>query len=299
MQTLWQERFRQGPPVLLDGATGTELARRGVSVDGPAWSAAALLTHPQIVRQIHEEYAAAGAEIVTANTFRTHARNLGNLGSQRSAQEVAAAAVRLAREATGEQALVAGSLAPLEDCYHPERTPPVRELEREHAAAAEALAAAGADLVLVETQPTIREGFIAAQAASATGLPVLVSFVCAANGRLLSGESLRSAAEAVLPLNPRGILVNCLPVDAVAEAISVLRAACGELAVGAYANAGLRDPDGKWIATSYSAADCYAAAALDWVAQGARIIGGCCGTSPAHIAALRRCLNPSASPEDV
>src|SRR5258707_8830056 len=132
------DRLGDPRPILLDGATGTELNRRGVSTDLPLWSAGALLDAPATLRQIHRDYLLAGAEIVTANTFRTHRRSLARGGYGDSAAELTRLAVELARAAVGEGALappayVAGSLAPLEDCYSPELVPPQAECEREHA----------------------------------------------------------------------------------------------------------------------------------------------------------------------
>ncbi|MFQ5749049.1 MAG: homocysteine S-methyltransferase family protein, partial [Planctomycetota bacterium] len=104
---------------LLDGPMGTELAARGVATPLPAWSAAALRDAPEVVAAIHRDYAAAGAEVHTAATFRTRARNVGARW-----EELARLAVRLAREAMPPGARVAGSLAPLGDCYRPEESPP-------------------------------------------------------------------------------------------------------------------------------------------------------------------------------
>ena len=170
-------------PILLDGATGTELNRRGVNTDLPLWSARALLEAPDVLRQIHADYVRAGAELLTADTFRTHRRSLARGGQADRAAELTRLAVSLAREAAalaapGRECFVAGSQAPLEDCYSPELVPPQADCEREHAELAGHLAAAGVDLILVETMNTIREAVAAVRAARATGLPVLASFVC-------------------------------------------------------------------------------------------------------------------------
>ncbi len=281
-----RDRLNAETPILLDGATGTELARRGIIVDVPEWSAAALVSAPDLVRQVHADYIVAGAELITANTFRTHARNLSRAGLASRAAELTALAVALAREAAGDRAWVLGSQAPLEDCYSPQLVPPDAELQREHRAMSRHLADAGAEGILIETQNTIREAVAAARTAAETGLPVLVSFVCGRDGRLLSGESLSAAVAAVLPIEPAMLLVNCLPVDAVPLVLPDLFAAARSRPVGVYANIGYADKRGQWVNTDNVDPMVYARHAADWLRRGARLIGGCCGTTPAHVDAL-------------
>src|SRR5262245_11384346 len=132
------QRLSGQRPILLDGATGTELNRRGVSTDLPLWSARALLEAPPALSEVHADYARAGAEFVTADTFRTHRRSLARGGQGQRAAELTRLAVSLARAAAQRAAperaiFVAGSQAPLEDCYSPELVPPQAECEQEHA----------------------------------------------------------------------------------------------------------------------------------------------------------------------
>jgi S-methylmethionine-dependent homocysteine/selenocysteine methylase len=272
-------RLCAGPPLLLDGATGTELERRGVRADLPLWSSWGLLEAPGVVRQIHAEYLAAGADALTAATFRTHARSLAGAGCESRAAELSALAVRLAREAAehaGRPALVLGSAAPLEDCYHPERVPEARALAREHALHARNLVRAGADAILAETMNTAREAVAAAEAARAAGAEVLVSFVCDGAARLLSGEPLAEALDAVRRFAPAAVGVNCLAPEAVDACLPVLRQGGAPFLV--YANLG--------AGAARGAPESFAEAALRWAAAGAAGVGGCCGTTPAHLAAL-------------
>lgn len=272
---------------LLDGALGTELTRRGCDTRLPLWSARALLDAPEVVAQIHADYRAAGAEVLTANTFRTNRRALDKAGLGDQVAALTGRAVRLAREAAAG-ARVAGSMAPVEDCYTPSLVPDETALRAEHGELAAALAAAGCDLILVETMNTVREAKIAAEAAAATGLPLWVSFTLGADHALLSGETLTHALAAVRPLNPQAVLVNCIPVAQVAGALEALSAARGgwPVAFGAYANVGHVDDEVGWTLTDAVSPAAYAAVARGWRAQGATILGGCCGTSPAHIVAL-------------
>jgi homocysteine S-methyltransferase len=288
-------RLAAGPPVLLDGATGTELERRGAPTGLPLWSAHALLAAPDLVECIHTEYALAGAEIVTANSFRTHARSLARGGLGERAAELTRRAVALARRAA-ERAphpvWVAGSISPLEDCYRPDLVPDPGALAREHAAHARHLAEAGADLLLVETMNTVREAVAAARAARATGLPVWVSFVCNASARLLSGEPLAEALRALGPLEPDAVGVNCLPPRAVPPALPVLLDSGRPFFV--YANLGEPDAAGGFDRRDECTPEEFGAHALRWIAAGAFAAGGCCGTRPDHVRAIARALGRNA-----
>lgn len=281
-------RLSDARPILLDGPTGTELQRRGVELTTPLWSAFAIEGAPDVLAAIHRDYVEAGAEIITANTFRTHAINLAAGGLAERARELTARAVGIAHEAAAGRAFIAGSIAPVADCYSPDATPTDDVLTAAHAAHAENLQQAGVDLMLVETQVTIREAVIAAQSAVATGLPTLVSFVIGSDGRLLSGESLTAAALAVLPLGVQGILVNCLPVERVSHCLSELSLLVEGVPIGAYANSGWMKRDGTWEPSLGADPIEYAACAARWIDAGAKIVGSCCGTSVEHIRELRR-----------
>ncbi len=296
---LFRERLTIGPPLLLDGPTGTELQRRGVETDVPQWSAAALVTAPEVVRAIHQDYVDAGAEILTANTFRTHALNLAAVGWEDRAAELTTLAVQLAREAAtrGTRPIwIAGSQAPIGDCYTPWATPSDEILRREHQRMSEQLAAAGVDLILVETHPTLREALAASRAALSTGLPVVTSFVCSREGRLLSGESLAEAAEQAARLPIAAVCVNCVVADAVQAAIDVLAKASRGIPIGAYANVGYFDLDRGWVNSASVDPVVYRELARGWLQAGARLIGSCCGTTPEHIRELRRLIDGATVP---
>jgi S-methylmethionine-dependent homocysteine/selenocysteine methylase len=296
--------------LLLDGATGTELQRRGVDTSLPLWSARALLeaSATRVLRAIHADYIAAGADIITTNTFRTHRRTLTRAGLGERTQELTHFAVRIAREVAQQadrKIFVAGSISPLEDCYSPELVPPDGELWIEHAEMARDLAQAGCDLLLVETMNTVREAVIAARCAVVTGLPVCVSFVVGPKGLppdqvipsseattdrlLLSGESIDEAVQAVQPVRPAVILMNCVPLLFIDRAFEELRAA-HHGPIGLYANVGHADDQVGWTLTDDVRPEAYARQAQRWIEHGAIVVGGCCGTTPDHIAALRKVM---------
>jgi len=290
----FRERLRSGAPVLLDAAMGTELERRGLAGPAPLWSAAALLGDPDAVRQIHRHEVAAGAEILTANTFRVHRRALARAGRREEPRWLTTLAVHLARDAAesgsgDRRVFVFGSQSPLEDCYRPDLVPDAADLEREHRERAEDLAAAGADGILVETHNTIRELVAATLAARSTGLPVLVSMVTGGAGHLLSGEEIEDAVRALLPLEPDAIGINCVPSRTLDHDLRVLAAAAAGTSLTAYGNLGRPSVDGGYI--QEDPPEHYATEAEGWVELGARLVGGCCGTSAGHTSALRRMLD--------
>jgi S-methylmethionine-dependent homocysteine/selenocysteine methylase len=286
-------RLAEGAPLVLDGAVGTELERRGVPCDLPLWSSHALLAAPALLYEIHGAYVAAGADVLTANTFRTQRRVLERAGVGEPAAVLCARAVAIARDAAragagGRDVFVVGSAPPLEDCYRPDLVPDDDVLAREHGEHAEALAAAGVDAVLVETMNCAREALAGTRAARAAGLAAWVSFVCWDGDRLLSGEPLARALDAVAHCEPAAWLVNCLPPSNVDACLAVLRRTGRPF--GVYANLGAPLASGAFERSESCGPQDFAAHALRWRDAGARILGGCCGTTPAHIAALARAL---------
>ncbi|HTN83965.1 MAG TPA: homocysteine S-methyltransferase family protein [Sorangium sp.] len=270
--------------VVLDGPLGTELAARGIETPSPLWSAAALLDARgcDAVRAIHRDYARAGAAAHTANTFRARRRQAGAAWA-----ELAARAVSLAREAlrdAGSGRRVAGSIAPLEDCYRPDLSP--ASARQEHRELARALASAGVDVLLCETFPHVGEALVALEEAVATGVEAWVSFTAGPEADLLSPEDIGVAAREAAARGARAVLVNCTPATRTLAYVERL-AACG-VPFGAYANAGAASEGLGWRGgQGSSAASRYADLARRWLEAGATIVGGCCGTGPAHIAALR------------
>ena len=273
------------------------MERRGISTRLPLWSGQALLDAPERIRDIHKEYARAGADVLTAATFRTTPRTLGKLGLAAEADRLTTLAVALVREGldeaeTGREHWIAGSIAPLEDCYRPDLAPPPDEAEREHADQAARLRHAGADFILLETMNNISEAVAAARGVKRCGLPFWVSFIAGDPGEILSGEPLESAVDAVEAEGPEAILVNCTPIDRLGGCLEAL-ARSTRLPRGCYPNLGAPNlPDATWRFDDATTPERFASAASDWLRTGVQIIGGCCGTRPAHIASLRTALPP-------
>lgn len=258
---------------ILDGPMGTELAARGVPTPLPLWSAAANRDAPEVVAAIHRDYAAAGATVHTTNTFRTRRRLLGDAWAAWTDT-----AIRLARQAGGR---VAGSLAPLEDCYRPDLSP--AEPRPEHREMARRLAA-GVDLILVETFPHPGEALVAVEEAVATGLDTWLALTAGPSADLMTPATMAATAREAVARGAAAVLVNCVPVHHTLRFVEAIAAA--GVPFGAYANAGGQVDGLGWDDRTQAAAEAYADAVQTWVDAGATIVGGCCGTSPVHTAAL-------------
>jgi S-methylmethionine-dependent homocysteine/selenocysteine methylase len=266
--------------VFLDGPMGTELSRRGVPTEGPAWSAGALATSTDIVASIHRAYALAGATVHTANTFRTRRRTLGSAW-ERSARH----AVAIARENVPPGHRVAGSIAPVEDCYRPDRSPGARA-RSEHRELAEVLADAGVDLLICETFASEDEAVVAVEEAVRTGVRTWVALTAGPDAGLMTPTGMRDAARNCAAAGAEAVLVNCTPATETLPYIE--RLADVGIPFGAYANAGRAEDGIGWNADVVSGSRAYAQLASRWVDAGATVLGGCCGTRPEHIAELVR-----------
>ncbi len=282
---------------ILDGGLGSELGRRGLDTQTVLWSTVALLGDRgrAILREVHRDYVFAGADVITANTFRTNRRALDKGGIADRFAALVEAAVHAARTARDEakrpDVRVAGSMAPLEDCYRPDLRPPPEEARREHGEHAKALAGAGCDLLLVETVGTVGEGLVAAEAALETGLPVWFAAMAHPRGEPFGWSDLREVSRRVAALGVQAVLLNCTPVEGIDAALPALPGA--GLPFGAYAHMGEIDPASGWPSGPVLSPGDYRARACAWIAAGATIVGGCCGTTPNHIAALASLRSPA------
>jgi S-methylmethionine-dependent homocysteine/selenocysteine methylase len=268
--------------VVLDGPMGTELARRGVPTQMPAWSAHALAAAPETVAAIHRDYVAAGATVHTANTFRTKRRTLGARW-----EELARRAVRIARASVPPGQRVAGSIAPLEDCYRPDLSPGVDSRD-EHRELARVLADEGVDLLLCETFPSAIEARVAVEEAVRTGIETWVALTAGPDASLMTPKQMRDAARTCREIGAHALLVSCTPASqtlAFVERIAEVGAP-----FGAYSNAGRPDEGVGWGGDPNAGAHAYATFAMSWVGAGATVLGGCCGTGPEHVAQLARAL---------
>ena len=270
--------------VLLDGAMGTVLQQKGLPPGGRPELLA--LTDPELLLSVHREYVAAGSQIIYANTFGASAPKLSRTGH--TVAEVVPAAVAVAKEAAGADAAVALDIGPLGELLEPMGTLSFEKAYEYFREIAVAGAAAGADLAVIETMTDLYEAKAALLAVKEnTELPVFVSMSFEESGRTFTGCTVASMARTLEGLGADAIGLNCsLGPDLLAP---LLRELCENtrLPVIAKPNAGLPDP----VTGQYDMGpEAFAAALAPCLDAGVTIFGGCCGTSPAYIGALRRAL---------
>jgi homocysteine S-methyltransferase len=292
-----QQRLDRGEVLILDGATGTELERRGVPMDDAAWDAAALLTHPDTVREVHEDYVRAGADIIITNTFATARHVLEPAGMGERFHELNTRAVALAKEARENVAdgsvFIAGSISTFTAWYDYGYEPGAERAQANYREQAEVLAASGVDMIALEMMRDIEQTSYALEAAMTTGLPVWIGFSCKTTDEgavvLWDGDhTLTEALEQIPPLGTSLVsIMHTLTEDTSATLQEVNAHWSGPL--GAYPHSGeFIMPNWQYI-DMISPKD-FAAEARLWLEIGAQLIGGCCGIGPEHIRLLKERL---------
>ncbi|HUN85407.1 MAG TPA: bifunctional homocysteine S-methyltransferase/methylenetetrahydrofolate reductase [Terracidiphilus sp.] len=283
-------------PVLADGAMGTVLYARGIFIN--RCYDELNLSDPNLILSVHEEYLQAGAEILESNTFGANRFRLTRHGLGGKVAEINAAGVRIAREAVTHlkekqagDAWVAGSVGPLGVRLEPFGKTGLEEARAAFAEQIRALADAKVDLLIIETMPALneaREALLAAKE-SAPGLPVLVMVTVDDESNCLDGSSPEQAAALLTEWGASAIGVNCSTgPTTVLTAIEAMRSAT-RLPLAAMPNAGLpRAVEGRNI---YLCSPEYMASfARKAIAAGVQMVGGCCGTTPNHIRAMRSAM---------
>jgi homocysteine S-methyltransferase len=287
-------------PVLADGAMGTVLYARGIFVN--RCYDELNLSDPNLILAVHEEYLQAGAEILETNTFGANRFRLARHGLAGKITEINAAAVRLARQAVerlkekqapdaGVAAWVAGAVGPLGVRLEPLGKTGLDEARAAFAEQIGILAENGVDLLIVETMPALNEAHEALQAAKqvAPHLPVLVMVTVDDESECLDGASPAQAAALLTEWGADAVGVNCSTGPAtVLTAVEAMRAATA-LPLAAMPNAGVpRSVEGRNV---YLCSPEYMASfARKAIAAGVQIVGGCCGTTPNHIRAMRSAI---------
>ena len=289
-------KLAKGDIIIIDGGTGTDIQSRGVPMAGETWCAEANLTHPAVVRCVHEDYIAAGAEIVTANTYPTSPLLFNALGRDDDMVRIDKEAVRIAREASGGRVTVAGSFSvmrPMEpgvDRVKKYREWPEKEAKALMRRKAQSLADAGVDLIMMEMMRDADYSLWASEAAVETGLPVWIGISTEPReDKKLSGFARPDwALEEIVPaLAATGAdvisIMHTLP-NHIGDALGIVRKSW-QGPLGAYPESGFfKMPDWQFVDIIEPTA--LVACAKDWQKAGASIFGGCCGTNPQHIKAL-------------
>ena len=205
-------------PLILDGAMGTELEKRGVNIPLPLWSADANLTHPDIVRDIHLDYIKAGADIITTNTFRTTTWTYRKAGytstrARERSKDSLYKAVEFAQSTSGESVKVAGSITTLEDCYSPEKFPGKTAAEDSYGETTEWMVDAGLNFILFETMGNIHEITIALETARCFDYEVGLSLIMKNGDHILDGTPIEDVISLINGYEVDFLLNNCNQLD--------------------------------------------------------------------------------------
>jgi S-methylmethionine-dependent homocysteine/selenocysteine methylase len=302
------ERLNDKEILLLDGGVSTEIRRRGVALDKNVWSGLATKTNPDEVRQVHEDYIKAGAQIITANTYSTARHVLESINLGQESKLLNLKSVQLAQQARDqvakEEVFIAGSMSSMPPLTSHREVAVDGQIESSYQELAEGLADAGVDLIIAEMMRDIENASIVIKAAVSTGLPVFIGFsaMMAENGvdvrslRWKNADDTTSAhdfgemVEILKPLGGEAAGIMHTRVEDIGPALEVLRQHwSGPLL--AYAETGrLILPD--WRYEEVSSPEDYAAEIEGWIQHfGVQIVGGCCGTGPEHIRVLRQLLD--------
>lgn len=284
---------------LLDGSIGQELVRRTGDRPTPLWSTQAMMDHPDLLRAVHRDYLDAGATVISTNTYPVHRSRLERVGLEDQLGALLDKALETAGQVRSEvpKTRIAGCIGPLIASYRPDLDVDLELAETRFAEIATTMQGR-VDMLLIETVSSLNEAAGALRGVAHANIPVWIAFsVDDDDGtRLRSGEPVAD----VLPIidgQVAAVLINCSRPEAVGDSLAYLRSA--KVPYGAYANGFTQISDGfKSDFPTVEALeqrtdlspDAYAEFALQWVSQGATIVGGCCEVGPAHIAEIARRL---------
>ncbi|SIP98136.1 homocysteine S-methyltransferase [Rhizobium sp. RU35A] len=291
-----------GDLVILDGGMSRELVRLGAELKQPEWSALALINAPEIVRQVHAEFIAAGADVITTNSYALVPFHIGEERFATDGASLIALSGRLAREAAdaaGRPVTVAGGLPPIFGSYEPENFDPARV--QDYLSVLVDNLGPFVDVWLGETLSLIAEGEAVRIAVAKTGKPFWISFtladdaaqVAGATPKLRSGEQVADAAAWAATSGASALMFNCARPEVMEAAVRVASAVFRDtgvsLPIGVYANAFESDTDesaaneGLHDTRKDLTSDVYSRFACTWAEAGASMIGGCCGIGAEHI----------------
>ena len=277
--------------LVADGATGTELMRLGAPGDVPG--ELLNLTRPEIVARVHRSYAEAGSDLVTTNTFGGNALKLGKFGYGDQARAINMAGARIAREAVPAGVLVGGDIGPTGELLRPYGAAEPEAVRAAFAEQATWLAEGGVDFLILETFFDLTEALLALDAARATGLPVVASMTFdlkRGGAYTMMGNEAGDCARTLADAGATVVGANCtVTVDGMVQVARRLREGT-TLPLILQPNAGRPELiEGQTV--YQETPERFAEGAPGLTAEGARIVGGCCGTDPRFIVAVREALD--------
>ena len=290
MNSLFLERIRAGEVLVSNGATGSNLQQRGLppGKSGEYW----VLENPQAIFDLEREFVAGGAEIILTCTFGATRRHLEHMDMADQTEAINRAAVRLTHQVVqGTKVLVAGSIGPTGDMLQPYGPLSAEDAQATFAEQAKLLAEAGVDLIVVETMFDLGEATAAVKGVrSVSDLPLVCSFSYDRGTKTMMGVTPTKAGKALESLGVDLVGINCgRSLDENLAALKELRGAIS-LPIWFKPNAGLPVSNTMGDLAYDLTPEGMAAPVAEWKAAGASVIGGCCGTSPAHLRAIAKAV---------
>ena len=282
-------RLANGERILIDGGTGSEVERQGAEMITGAWSGATALTHPDIVRDVHEQFIAAGAEVIFANTYASSRHVLAQVGLEHQFEEMNRAGVQLAVEArdnaNAPHVLVSGSMSTTQQGGE---FPPHDVALRNYIDQAKIQVDAGVDMIALEMMRNLATTRAILEATADVGVPLWVGMSCVlTNGvpHLAFDDSLEAAIAMLDDYDVELLAIMHTETDIVDACLDVVDANW-DGPVGVYAQVG--DWNGtNWFYDDTVTPEVHAKLNAGWVDRGVQVIGGCCGIGPRHIEALK------------
>lgn len=284
--------------LVMDGGMGQELVGRSKATPTGLWSTQIMIDHPELVREIHDDFFAAGAEVATVNSYAIHRDRLGPEGIEDRFEELHQLACEIAcrsRDAFGS-GIVAGSLGPLGWSYSHDGAPPAERATELYDEICR-IQADFVDVFLIETIASIEQARAAMAGALGHGKPVWLGLtVDDSDGTCLrSGEKLDQVLNPHETNQPQALLLNCSIPEAITQGLQTISDV--EIPLGAFAN-GFTEINAEFLKKGSTVSslssrtdltpETYADHAEEWARLGASMIGGCCEVGPAHIAELAR-----------
>ena len=279
-------KMRAGHCLFIDGATATELERRGVPQLTNAWNSGGAMSHPAILKDIHKSYIMSGAELIISNTFATCKHTLEDAGEVDNFHQLNSSAVKIAKSACSEMGkenvLVAGGIS---YWSFTGKHPDLKQLKSNISEQAHILTDAGADLLVLEMMVDIDRMMITLEASLETKLPVWVGLSCKRNEKnqmcLLNGEPLKDAVQCLSGVSVDVLNIMHTDVTYVDECLAILSSGWTGLK-GVYAHSG-KMVGTEWTFNEVISPEEYSAFVSDWMKNGVNLVGGCCGITTDHM----------------
>ena len=289
-----KNKFTSKCPLVLDGAMGTELLRMGVELPLPLWSAVSNEACSDKVYNIHREYINAGANVLTTNSFRSTPYAYQKAGfSKRDAllrsEMNLKKAVSIAKKAVTGTQLIAGSIAPIEDCYSPEMYPGDTQLKKTMELVIKWFRETEVDIILFETMGNAREISRILLSMENCDLPIWLSLILEDENHLLDGTSLPAILETLSKSKVEILLLNCNTIQLSLKAIHTIKRYWNRF-WGVYPNLGIKNPEINGKIEKIISYETWKYQVKEILFEKPAVIGACCGSTPEHIRIVKEII---------